>query len=89
MLTKPIEAGQTHIDLYKSDLLAEAQKAFRTDTHTKMAKGSEEVPWHVFLGHEWEGHSFEELVILTSDPTKAVPKSKGSDAKTEAKVESK
>lgn len=75
MLSKAIEAGQTHIDLYKADLLTDADKVASRNAadHAKKATkaAGEEVPWRVFLGHEWEGHSFEELVILTPDPSKA------------------
>ncbi|KAK4540387.1 hypothetical protein LTR36_009244 [Oleoguttula mirabilis] len=82
MLTKAIEAGQTHVNLYKADLLTDAEKAAAPEPAktikskaTKAGTANEEVPWRVFLGHEWEGHSFQELVILTPDPNQAVAKS--------------
>lgn len=86
MLTKAIQAGQTHIDLYKVDLLTDDQKAAAvpvkaaTNREAEIENVSEEVPWRVFLGYEWEGHSFEELVILTPDGTLSARKM-GEEAK--------
>ena len=77
MINKAIEAGQIRIDLYKADLLTDTEaidasvSAKRPVTTTKDAKAGEEVPWRVFLGHEWAGHSFEELTVLTLDTTQA------------------
>lgn len=68
MHTKTIQAGQTHIDLYKADLVPpQEQKRAAVEAKTD---GREECPWRVFLGHGWEGHSFEELVILTPEAPK-------------------
>lgn len=68
MVTKAIEPGQVQLDLYKADLkLTSTNSTPKPKTEPKVDEGGEEVPWHVFLGHEWEGHSFNELVILTPD----------------------
>ncbi|KAK5129513.1 hypothetical protein LTR08_003204 [Meristemomyces frigidus] len=76
VINLPIKAGQTHIDLFKADLIAdtqstEAAKKANTTTTTTTNEICEEVPWRVFLGYEWVGHSFEELVILTPDPARS------------------
>ena len=41
------------------------------DRATDQPEKSEEVPWMVFMGREWEQHSFEEVTIL-------FPESRGS-----------
>lgn len=74
MVIKTINPGSTHIDIYKADLLRDHEKA---EALTKAKSGAtdkvgggekiEEVPWKVFLGYQWEGHSFDELVILTPE----------------------
>jgi hypothetical protein len=70
MITKAIQPGCTSVDIYKIDLVPDAEK---TAFEKKLkAKGKEEVPWKEFFGHEWEGHSFEELMILV--PESAIPK---------------
>lgn len=71
MITKAINPGSTSVDLYKVDLL-------------QPSMGEGEVPWKVFLGHSFEGHSFNELVILT--PEVETPKSfVGDESKNEDK----
>ncbi|KAK5112552.1 hypothetical protein LTR85_011244 [Meristemomyces frigidus] len=93
MVTKAIEVGQTHIDLYKADLLTEVQKSHVREAakgskdrkaKAETSAGAEEIPWRVFLGHEWEGHSFEELVILTPDGSSKAVGSKDVAAEEEA-----
>ncbi|KXT09703.1 hypothetical protein AC579_8948 [Pseudocercospora musae] len=72
---KAIKPGSTSIEILKTDLMDEDEKA------AAMAKGvkAEEVPWMTFLGHEFEKHRFEELTILAlaqeaTGPKKAEPK---------------
>ena len=70
MFTKAIKPGGTSVDLFQIDLTSEDEKLAASEK-AKKAKGenttdrTEEVPWRVFFGHEWEGHSFRQLVILT------------------------
>ena len=77
MINKAIEAGHVQIDLYEADLLADTHTidakgtAKKQVTTTKNAEISEKVPWRVFLGHEWAGHSFEELTTSLSTLLKA------------------
>jgi hypothetical protein len=70
MIKKAIKPGCTSVDIYKIDLVLDAEKAAFEEKLT--ARGKEEVPWKEFLGHAWEGHSFEELMILV--PESVVPK---------------
>ena len=68
MFTKAIKPGCTSVDLYKMDLLPEAEKVAAAKEVEKLEAGGQvEVPWKVFLGHEWEGHTFDELLILTPE----------------------
>jgi hypothetical protein len=55
MVTKAIQPGQTSIDIYRADLEPEL---------VEEDKGKKEVPWKTFLGYEFIGHTFEELVVL-------------------------
>ncbi|KAF7191078.1 hypothetical protein HII31_07593 [Pseudocercospora fuligena] len=57
---KAIKPGSTSIEILKTDLMDEEEKA------AAVAKGvkTEEVPWMTFLGHEFEKHGFEELTIV-------------------------
>ncbi|KAK4963430.1 hypothetical protein LTR10_001059 [Elasticomyces elasticus] len=66
MLTKPIKAGQTQLDLYKIDLLTADEK--KDEALPEAVKKKEDTPWRVFLDHEWEGYSFTELTILAVKP---------------------
>ena len=69
MVTKAIEPGRTSVELYKIDLLDDANKldAPQTVKDKVNENGEAECPWEVFFGHEWEGHSFDELVVLVPE----------------------
>ncbi|KAK3709135.1 hypothetical protein LTR37_011114 [Vermiconidia calcicola] len=70
MVTKAIQPSVTSVDLYKIDLMSEDEKAAAVKvTGIEKPDDKEEVPWKVFFGHEWEGHSFNELVILYPETT--------------------
>ncbi|KAK3714429.1 hypothetical protein LTR37_007735 [Vermiconidia calcicola] len=70
MMTKAIQPGVTSVDLYKIDLMSEDQKtAAAKVTGLEKPGDKEEVPWKVVFRHEWEGHSFNELVILYPETT--------------------
>ena len=73
MITKAIKPGCTSVDIYKHDLVQEAEKAAIMEK-AKRGDGTkgEEVPWKEFFGHAFEGHSFDEVVLLV--PENAVPK---------------
>ncbi|TKA76669.1 hypothetical protein B0A55_02611 [Friedmanniomyces simplex] len=70
LVTKPIQAGQTHIDLFKADLLDPTEQ-YGNPRSAKFG-GKEVTPWRAFLGHEWEGHSSEELTIPTPKAKKII-----------------
>jgi hypothetical protein len=70
MIAKAIKPGCTSVDIYKIDVVPEAEKA--AFEKKLKAKGEEEVPWKEFLDHQWESHSFDEMMILV--PESAVPK---------------
>ncbi|KAK5698887.1 hypothetical protein LTR97_006536 [Elasticomyces elasticus] len=80
MLTKPIKAGQIQLDLYKVDLLTEDEK--NDKALPEGVKNKEDTPWRVFLGHEWEGHSFTELTILAVKPQTKPTKNPSESAST-------
>ena len=85
MIRKPIKAGQTQVDLFKADLVANKQVTEDKKTAKSMISSvknaqTSEVPWRLFFGHEWEGHSFEELTILTPDPAQAAAEINGRGA---------
>ncbi|KXS95759.1 hypothetical protein AC578_1728 [Pseudocercospora eumusae] len=67
---KAIKPGCTSIEILKTDLMDEEEKA------GAVAKGisAEEVPWMTFLGHEFEKHGFEELTIVALAQDVAKPK---------------
>ena len=63
---KKITPGCTSIEIYKADLMTEEEKV--AAAKAKKADGEQaECPWMVFLGHNFEGHSFEELTILVPE----------------------
>lgn len=64
MVKKAIEPGQTTIDIYKAGLFTDEQKTIAR-ANVGEQKYTEEVPWKCWLGSELEGHSFDELTILT------------------------
>ena len=73
MITKAITPGCTSVDIYKLDLVPEAEKAAFMEKAKREGKGKGgEVPWKEFFGHSWEGHSFDEVLLLV--PESAVPK---------------
>ena len=74
MVTKPIKTGQVQVDIFKHDLVADGTEAAKPKDDEVPKTKSEEVPWKTFLGHEWEGHSFTEIVILTPGPSIATLK---------------
>lgn len=81
MVTKNIKPGVTSVDLYKADLLSTDENlAAAKEAKVHEAEATEEVPWKVFFGHEWEGHSFGELTIL-------VPESAEQNLKLNSKAE--
>ncbi|EME46235.1 hypothetical protein DOTSEDRAFT_22331 [Dothistroma septosporum NZE10] len=65
-VSKRIKPGCTSIEIYQADLMTEEEKV--AAAKTKKPKGErEEVPWMVFLGHVFEGHAYEELIILVPE----------------------
>lgn len=71
MTTKAITPGKTTFEIDKADLIgnecAGQQDAVRgavSDRASEQTKTADKVPWKYFLGHEWEGHSFDEITIL-------------------------
>jgi hypothetical protein len=85
MITKAITPGCTSVDIYKHDPVPEADKAGFMEKAKREGEGKGgEVPWKEFFGHTWEGHSFDEVVLLV--PESAVPKLEG---KTDVKPDEK
>jgi hypothetical protein len=87
MITKAIIPGCTSVDIYKHDLVPEAERAAFMEK-AKREGGTEgaEVAWKEFFGHAFEGHSFDELVLLVRES--AVPKlEEKTDVKTGEKDE--
>ena len=82
MITKAIKPGCTSVDIYKHDLVPEAERAAFMEKAKRDGKGKGgEVPWKEFFVYAFEGHSFDEVVLLV--PESAVPKLEvKADAKT-------
>lgn len=41
-----------------------AKRAAKQDEAAQVEEDGDEVPWSVFMGHEWEGHEWSQVTIL-------------------------